>query len=110
MKRQRTVREKNINVCYIWIGDAYMTQKQLTIRGIPEQVDKEIRKESRKRGVSLNKAAIALLQKSVSGLGSKRPELHHDLDRLAGKWSKDEAKAFDETLGSQRKIDEELWR
>lgn len=87
-----------------------MTQKQLTIRGIPDQVDKEIKKESRKMGVSLNKAAIALLQKSVSGLSVKRPRLHHDLDKLAGKWSKAEAREFDQILGNQRRIDEELWR
>lgn len=87
-----------------------MTHRQLTIRGIPEQVDKEIRKESRKKGISLNRAAIALLQKGVSDLSVKKPRLHHDLDKLAGKWSKDEARAFDETLGSQREIDQELWR
>jgi hypothetical protein len=35
---------------------------------------------------------------------------YHDLDELAGSWSKQEADAFDQALGKQRTIDPEMWK
>ena len=37
------------------------------------------------------------------------PELQHDLDRLAGTWTDEEAAAFDARLVEQRKVDPEMW-
>ena len=38
----------------------------------------------------------------------KKKVLHHDLDHLAGLWSREESAAFDKYLGIQRKVDEDL--
>ncbi len=86
--------------------------KQITIRGIPDDVKKTVRKEAAQKGVSLNKAIISLLERAA---GTKAPEknkrvLYHDLDHLAGLWSREEAASFDKTLKAQRKVDAELWK
>jgi plasmid stability protein len=85
--------------------------KQITIRSIPDEVKKTVQKEAARKGVSLNKAIISLLEQAV---GAKAPEkkkvLYHDLDHLAGLWSREEAAAFDKSLKAQRKVDTELWK
>jgi protein involved in temperature-dependent protein secretion len=86
--------------------------KQITIRSIPDEVKKTVQKEAEKKGVSLNKAIISLLERAV---GSKTAEkkkrvLYHDLDHLAGLWSREEAASFDKALKAQRKVDAELWK
>jgi plasmid stability protein len=86
--------------------------KQITIRSIPDEVQKTVRKEAARKGVSLNKAIISLLEQAV---GTKAPEkkkriLYTDLDHLAGLWSREEAAEFDKNLKIQRKVDAELWK
>lgn len=89
-----------------------MTQKQITIRGFSPEVEKAVRRESSKKGVSLNKAVVSLLNKAVgAGEGkTQKRRVHHDLDHLAGAWSKDEARLFERHLKKQRQIDEDLWQ
>ncbi len=86
--------------------------KQITLRSIPDEVKKTVQREAEKKGVSLNKAIISLLERAV---GTKPPEkkkkvLYHDLDHLAGLWSREEAATFDKSLKAQRKVDSELWK
>lgn len=86
--------------------------KQITLRSIPDEVEKTVRKEAKRKGVSLNKAIIALLERSVGTKvrETKKRVVYHDLDHLAGLWSREEATSFDKTLKSQRKVDAELWK
>ncbi len=86
--------------------------KQITLRSIPEKVKKTIKKEAERKGVSMNKAIISLLEKAVGGqtMEKKKKTLYHDLDHLAGLWSREEASVFDKSLKTQRKVDAELWK
>ncbi len=88
-----------------------MDLKQITLRGIPEEVERIVKKEARKKGTSLNRAFISLLE-SATGLKreKKRKILYHDLDHLFGKWTDEEAKIFMKTLSLQREIDDDLWK
>jgi len=87
--------------------------KQVTLRGIPEDIEKKAKKEADSKGVKLNKAFLSLL-KGSSGIRLKAKKrtktLNHDLDHLSGKWTKEEAETFDRNLGLQRRIDEDLWK
>ncbi len=79
--------------------------KQITIRSMPDEVKKTVQKEAAQKGMSLNKAILSLLERAV---GTKAPEkkkrvLCHDLDHLAGLWSREEASLFDKHLKAQRK-------
>ena len=86
--------------------------KQITIRSIPDGVKKTVQKEAERKGVSLNKAIISLLERAVGAKapGKEKRVLYHDLDHLAGLWSREEAASFDKTLKTQRKVDAELWK
>lgn len=84
--------------------------KQITLRGIPDKIKKAAQKEAERKGLSLNRAFISLLERTVSGTARKKKVIHHDLDHLAGLWSREESAAFDKYLGAQRKVDEELWK
>jgi len=86
--------------------------KQITIRSIPEEVRKTVQREAAQKGLSLNKAFISLLERAVSGKAQEKKikTLYHDLDHLAGLWSREEAAEFDKNVKSQRKVDAELWK
>jgi hypothetical protein len=86
--------------------------KQITLRSIPENVKKTVKKEAERKGVSLNKAIISLLEKAVGvqAMAKKKKALYHDLDHLVGLWSQEEAAVFDKRLKTQRKVDAELWK
>jgi len=86
--------------------------RQITIRGISDEVEKMVKKEAGKKGLSLNKAFISLLEKAAGTKGKekKRATFHLELDHLSGIWSKDEADAFKRNLQFQREIDEDLWK
>ena len=84
--------------------------KAVTLRNLPPSLDRTIRQRAKKKGVSVNKVVISLLQEHL-GETEKRPvRRYHDLDELAGSWSKQEADAFDQALGKQRTIDPEMWK
>jgi len=86
--------------------------KAITLRNLPPELAKTIRQKAEEQGTSMNKAVIHLLEEGTGIRGKKNGEksLHHDLDSLAGSWTRDEAEEFDKSLASQRTIDLELWK
>jgi len=86
--------------------------KQMTIRGIPEEVKKVVKKEAERKGLSLNRAFISVIERTAAGKSpeKKKRVLHHDLDCLSGLWSREESAAFEKSPRGQRKMDEELWK
>ncbi len=86
--------------------------KAITLRNLPPDLAKTIRQKAEEQGTSMNKAVIHLLEEGIGIRGKKNGEksLHHDLDSLAGSWTKDEAEEFDKSLASQRTIDLGLWK
>ena len=86
--------------------------KSVTLRSLPPDVAETIRKEANRKGMSLNKAVISLLANRVNVQQKKksRQTRHHDLDDLAGSWSKKEAAEFDKALADQRIIDPDIWK
>lgn len=86
--------------------------KQLTIRGIPDAVEREIRKMARQKGISLNKAALAVLEKAggAKRRGTGKAHLYHDLDHLCGVWDKRQADEMERHVALHREIDEALWK
>lgn len=84
--------------------------KAVTLRNLPPALARTIRQRARQKQTSVNKAVIGLLEETL-GARTKRkePTRHHDLDALAGAWSKKEAKSFEKALARQRVIDRALW-
>ena len=76
-----------------------------TLRNLPPELVNAIRRRAKEQGSNLNKAVISMLQESL-GEGRRKPirAVHHDLDALAGSWSKEEAATFEAALRDQRAI------
>lgn len=74
----------------------------ITLRNLPPAVDGELRRLARERGLSLNRLVVALLTDRLDkGRRAARvPAEHHDLDVLAGSWTRDDKRAFDRALDS----------
>jgi hypothetical protein len=84
--------------------------KTITIRGIDQTLEGMIRKDAKENNMSINQWILNNLKK-VSGL-EKEPVFrkYHDLDELAGGWSKKEASEFRKNIGIFEKIDEDIWK
>ena len=85
--------------------------KQLTLRGFDEELATRIRGAARERGVSLNRAALALLRKGA-GLGppgDRGDVVGTALDHLAGTWTAQDEREMHEALRWTEAIDPELW-
>jgi hypothetical protein len=76
---------------------------QYTIRGVPREVDRELRQKASRRKLSLNQ--VILDELSQATVGRKRKA---DFSDLVGRWTPDAA--FDEILAAQRKIDWNKWK
>ena len=75
---------------------------QYTIRGIPPEVDRVLRRKAANRKQSLNQVVIDELTAATTG-SLKRAEFGD----LVGRWTPDPA--FEDILSSQRQIDLDKW-
>ena len=82
--------------------------KSITLRNLPPDITKAIQQRAKQQKTSVNKAVIGLLEKSVGKRPRKKEKVrYHDLDHLAGTWTKEEADAFDKIIKSSRTIEKE---
>jgi len=87
-----------------------MKYNPITLRNMPLNLVKEIRKRASEKRMSANKAVISLLEESMGqGETGGKKRIFHDLDDLSGRWSEEEAKEFEKHLAEQRRIDPEVW-
>jgi plasmid stability protein len=80
--------------------------KTLTIRNVPEALHEALQRERARRGLSLNATVIELLRQRL-GVGSSRS---NGLGRMAGGWTEDEFRQFEEATAPFEHVDEEIWR
>ncbi len=76
---------------------------QYTIRGVPPEVDRILRRRAKESKRSLNETLIDELSKAAAG-NLKRA----DFLSLAGRWQEDPE--FDRVMASMRSIDREKWK
>ncbi len=76
---------------------------QYTVRGIPPEVDRELRRRAREQKVSLNQLLLDELR-NVAGV----PRTYRSLKGIAG--TRKEDLEFDRALEEQRQIDTNLWK
>jgi hypothetical protein len=84
--------------------------KTITIRGIDAELDRVIKSKAQQNNLSVNQWVLQALKKAT-GTG-KDPvfKKHHDLDALAGGWSKEEVKSFQKNIEIFERIDREVWK
>jgi hypothetical protein len=76
---------------------------QYTIRGVPSEVDRVLRKKAAHLKISLNQIVIDELTRATIGRTRKA-----DFSDLVGQWTPDPA--FDEIIAAQRQIDWDKWK
>jgi hypothetical protein len=79
---------------------------QYTIRNVPPEIDRALRKRARRLGKSLNEVALRALAMAVGV--EMQPQRHDDLEAFFGSWVED--KEVDRALAEQRSIDEKMWK
>ena len=79
---------------------------QYTVRNVPREVDRIIRRKAKKAGCSLNEALLEAIRNSAGINAEAQPK--RDLSWIAGSWQEDAA--FDAILADMRKIDSEMWQ
>lgn len=85
---------------------------QITIRGIPADVERAIRQESEASQLSLNKTIINMLKRAVEAADAKRPrrqKLNHNFDKYFGTMSKEEADELNRYIMEEREKNMETW-
>jgi hypothetical protein len=78
--------------------------KQLTIRGVPDEVASRLDRLSQSRGCSVNATVVEILASAV--------DFKERRERLAryATWTEDDLAEFMNALSAQRVIDDQLWR
>ncbi len=76
---------------------------QYTVRGVPPEVDRALRKKAARRKLSLNQIIVEELTAVTTGLRKRA-----DFNDVAGQWTPDPA--FDEIIDAQRQIDSDKWK
>ncbi len=84
-----------------------MSQKQYTIRNVPDELDAKLRSKAKREKKSLNRLLIEQLHHSISNVSRANPR-HHDYDRFVGTWVDDPG--FDEAMKDMRVIDPRDWQ
>jgi hypothetical protein len=83
--------------------------KTMTLRKIDDDLAGELQRIAEQNDISMNTAVIHLLRAKVGLAKPRFHELHHDLDHLAGTWTKEDAEAFDEAVSGLSRTDEDMW-
>jgi hypothetical protein len=76
---------------------------QYTIRGVPPEVDRLIRRKAARTKQSINQVILDELVRATVGNARKA-----DFSDLVGRWMPDPA--FDEIVAAQRQVDWDKWK
>lgn len=80
--------------------------KQLAVRGLDDDLVKQIRHLADQEGISLNRAVLTLLRR---GAGLESGTIGSSLDHWIGTWTHDEALEMDRALRDLSHIDRGKW-
>ena len=78
--------------------------RQLTVRGVPDEVASQLDRMSRSQGRSVNATVVAILATAV-GFVERRERLGRYTT-----WTEDDLTEFMHGLSAQRVVDDRLWR
>jgi len=80
--------------------------RQYTIRNVPDEVDRALRRQAKETGRSFNQVAVEAL-----ALGAGEPARpKRDLSEIVGSLTAREADRIEGELRRQRQIDPEMWK
>ena len=84
--------------------------KQLTVRGLGDELVRAIRRLAARDETSLNRAAVKLMRRGAGLADGPGPDrIGPSLDDLIGTWSDAEADEVEQALRHFETIDEAMW-
>ncbi len=84
--------------------------KSITIHGLDDMLDKQIREKAKSQGLSLNKTIKKLLGKSLGINQGKETDHRKDFLDVFGAWSEEDLKEFNRAAIDLEKIDPHDWK
>jgi len=81
--------------------------KTLTVRNVPRRVAEALNRERRRSDQSLNQTVIDVLSRGL-GLDDSAPR-RNGLAKLAGTWTAEDLRQFDESVAAFDAVDPEMW-
>jgi len=78
----------------------------LTVRNLPEDLADALAREKQRRGTSLNRTVIDLLEQSLGVRGKQS----NGLRKLSGTWTANQQRRFLDSIRCLDEIDQDLWR
>lgn len=82
----------------------------ITLRGLNAEAEKKARRRAARKGKSMNRFLVDLIEDQVLGEQDGKPYEYDDLDHLFGSMTPEDAKIIAESVKEQREIDSELWK
>ena len=79
----------------------------MTIRNVSAEIAAALEEEKRRRGLSLNRTVLALIEESLGVNGHIRS---NGLHRLAGTWSVEAFRQFEKAVAPFGEVDTGIWR
>ena len=86
-----------------------MTTSNFNLRGLPIAVMNRLKLAAQKQDTSVNLLIIRFIEQGIGYSHEVRKNTHHELDKLAGTWSEEEAAEFQRNTADFEKIDKDLW-
>ena len=88
-----------------------MAFKQLTVRGLDEDIVHELERIAEEEDVSLNQSVRKLLRRGLAHSGNEADGvIGNSLNHLIGTWTAEEADKFDRAVADFNVIDESMWK
>ena len=84
--------------------------RTLTLRGIEGELEKALESEAGRTSASMNATITRILRHAFGLAGRRYHTEYHDLDHLAGTWTKEERSAFEKNTHSFSEIDGDMWK
>lgn len=84
--------------------------KTLTIEGIDPSLERSIKIRAARQHQSVSQWIVTTLRHVLETEEESDHETYHDLDHLAGGWSKAETEEFLQNVAIFEKIDEGIWK
>lgn len=86
-----------------------MPASNFNLRNVAPHVMTMLKREALKQKTSINSLILQILEQGLGIVQPAKKAVFHDLDHLAGTWSPQDKKVFDENIKSFENIDKELW-
>lgn len=86
-----------------------MSTSNFNLRNISSKMMLQLKKEAAQKKISVNSLILQIVEREFNVVHPLKKSTFHDLDYLAGTWSKEDEEIFNNNIKAVEKIDEELW-